>query len=188
MTDLKSLFLPCLILNWKRTGESQHKTKGPQEESQGRGRNDIRGVHKMLGLVARSRLPHSSDPRGTQTPPRRPERLHRGRVPPGPPLPPAPRPGSGCLLGSNLSRPHRWPHRTAAPAPGPSIARCWLLLLYPAVSLFETDTGESGLRGGRAEIADPIRERPTTSSRETPGHKLRTDGFRKKLADGGKGQ
>lgn len=24
-TDLKSLFLPCLILNWKRTGESQHK-------------------------------------------------------------------------------------------------------------------------------------------------------------------
>lgn len=53
MTDLKSLFLPCLILNWKRTGESQHKTKGPQEESQSRGQNDIRGVHKMLDLVAR---------------------------------------------------------------------------------------------------------------------------------------
>lgn len=49
-TDSKSLFLP----SYSKLEEDRrkHKTKGPQEESQGRGQNDIRGVQKMLDLVA----------------------------------------------------------------------------------------------------------------------------------------
>lgn len=42
-TYLKSLFLPCLTLNWKRTGESQHKTKGPGRNPKVEGRAVLEG-------------------------------------------------------------------------------------------------------------------------------------------------
>ncbi|VCX37490.1 unnamed protein product, partial [Gulo gulo] len=61
-----------------------------------------------------------------------------------------------------VSRLRRRPPGRAAPAPGPSVARCWLLLLYPAVRL-ERETGLEE-KGPRREAHRHSALRPGCSS------------------------
>lgn len=97
-------------------------------------------------------VPHSSVPHNTSRP--HPDGLsspiqaeHRGQ-PPGLWLP-GPAPASFWNRRALTPAGSIADIRMAAPAPGPSVARCWLLLLYPAISLFETDGTGIRTRGGR---------------------------------------